>query len=164
MRRSSTASTSYLAAALPYTYPQPNPEPEPNTGAGARPWASPWASPEPDPEPVPNGDPGKEHLLARVAFPSTDPKLFAYLSPLLAESRRALDALPPDGPHDPKILMRVDWGTGEPLLASETIQGGEGEGGGEAGSEGGGEGGGDVFLKKALVKHASSLTVPERKL
>ena len=28
---------------------------------------------------------------------------------------RALATLPEDGPHDPKILMRVDWGVGAPL-------------------------------------------------
>ena len=63
---------------------------------------------------------GKSQLLARVVRPSTHSRLFEYLQPLIAESQRALDALPPDGPHDPKILMRVDWGTGEPLLAASS--------------------------------------------
>ncbi|KOO21928.1 hypothetical protein Ctob_001850 [Chrysochromulina tobinii] len=74
-----------------------------------------------------------------------------YVRPLIAESQRALDALPPDGPHDPKILMRVDWGTGEPLLAasSPTQQA---------------EDSGAFRLDKAIVKKASSLAAPERKL
>ena len=49
-------------------------------------------------------------LMARVVRPSTDPQLFAYLEPLIDRSIQALNALPADGPHDPKILMRVDWG------------------------------------------------------
>eukprot|EP00900_Chrysochromulina_parva_P021751 jgi/Chrpa1/4209/Chrysochromulina_OHIO_Genome00017470-RA len=94
---------------------------------------------------------GKSQLLARVVRPSTHPRLFEYLQPLIAESQRALDALPPDGPHDPKILMRVDWGTGEPLLAasSPTQQA---------------EDSGAFRLDKAIVKKASSLAAPERKL
>jgi len=59
---------------------------------------------------------GKEAVVARVARPATDPALFAYLAPLLAESRRALETLPSDGRFDPKILMRVDWCVGAPEL------------------------------------------------
>ena len=136
---------------------------------------------------------GKEQLMAKVARPSTDPALFAYLAPLLEESRRALDALPADGPHDPKILMRVDWGTGEPLRpvptalpaseaeakagseeatreedeAGNSGGGGGGGGGGGAGSSGGSGGSGSSgsnFLKRALVKRAGSLSAPQKKL
>jgi len=35
---------------------------------------------------------GKEKLMARVARPSTDPQLFAYLAPLLAESKKVIAA------------------------------------------------------------------------
>lgn len=94
---------------------------------------------------------GKSQLLARVVRPSTHSRLFEYLQPLIAESQRALDALPPDGPHDPKILMRVDWGTGEPLLAaSSTTERAEDSGA--------------FRLDKSIVKKASSLAAPERKL
>ena len=120
--------------------------------------------------------------MARVARPSTDPALFAYLAPLLAESRRALDALPFDGPYDPKILMRVDWGTGEPLLpgAPTTPTGGTDDGcevtfGERPAADGvAGKGAarrrqmaaqeGDGFLQAALTKRASSLAAPQRRL
>lgn len=117
---------------------------------------------------------GKEKLMAKVVRPATDPALFAYLEPLIGESLRALDLLPPDGPHDPKILMRVDWCTGEPLLpeAADTAnQDGERE---EADADtaaaaeasvgdkrAAGESG---FLKRALVKRAGSLAAPQKKL
>ena len=115
---------------------------------------------------------GKEKLMARVVRPSTDAALFDYLAPLLDESRRALDALPPDGPHDPKILMRVDWGTGEPLLPARADRAEEGgadadgaadaDAAGAAESGGGSDGG--AFLKRALVKRAGSLAAPQKKL
>ena len=57
---------------------------------------------------------GKEKLVAKVARPSTHAELFRYLQPLVAESQRVLDVLPPDGPHDPKVLLRVDWGAARP--------------------------------------------------
>ena len=94
---------------------------------------------------------GKEKLLAKVVRPSTDAALFAWLQPLIAASKRALDALPPDGPHDPKVLMRVDWGC---------AGGGEDEGGG------GGGGADDVAaaLRRDIVQRASSLGPPQKKL
>ena len=121
---------------------------------------------------------GKEKLMARVVRPSTDPQLFAYLEPLLRESLRALDALPPDGPHDPKILMRVDWGTGAPLLPTGAAEGCDDDedatlapAAGERASSGAGgdgsdgvAGGGANFLKRALVKRAGSLAAPQKKL
>ena len=113
---------------------------------------------------------GKEKLVAKVVRPATDPQLFTYLQPLIDESLRALDALPSDGPHDPKILMRVDWGVGEPLLPT----------GGTATDEGAAAAAGDVaegpsaaeeeaagsegFLKRALVKRASSHAPPAKRL
>ena len=93
---------------------------------------------------------GKEKLLAKVVRPSTDAALFAWLQPLIAASQRALDALPPDGPHDPKVLMRVDWGCA---------------GGGD--DEGGGGGGADdvaASLRRDIVQRASSLGPPQKKL
>ena len=133
---------------------------------------------------------GKEQLMCRVVRPATDPALFAYLEPLVEESLRALEQLPPDGPHDPKILMRVDWGVGEPLLPKLTAANGDGGGddgddgngccdGGDGGGDGtnpeesveecgrkrgGAGGGGDGFLKRALVKRAASLAAPQKKL
>lgn len=146
-------------------------------------------------------------LMARVVRPSTDPELFAYLEPLIAESVRALDALPPDGaravllprlveelndrhnavlvpgPHDPKILMRVDWGTGEPLLPAKPVAQpsssssdsvGTPTVASESGSRKRGTSGQDVpdagpidtssFLKRALASRASSLAAPLKKL
>jgi hypothetical protein len=115
---------------------------------------------------------GKEKLYAKVVRPSTDADLFEYLEPLVRESVRALEALPSDGPLDPKILMRVDWGTGEPLLP-DAEGGADGEssacgsdgtatvregGGGGSGSDGG------AFLKRVLVKRASSLGPPQKRL
>ncbi|EOD25118.1 hypothetical protein EMIHUDRAFT_100849 [Emiliania huxleyi CCMP1516] len=79
---------------------------------------------------------GKESVVARVARPGSDPALFAYFAPLLRESRRAL---PPDGPLDPKILLRVDWCVGRPQGPAQRTQGG---GGGSGGEEGGGDRGG----------------------
>ena len=112
--------------------------------------------------------------------PSTDPDVFAYLAPLIRQSLEAIEALPPDGPHDPKILMRVDWGTGEPLLpcpisTNADEPAGGGDGGGDGGGNGGGDGstvgnggggvrGGGDFLKRALVKRAGSLAAPQKKL
>ena len=114
---------------------------------------------------------GKEKLMAKVARPSTDPALFAYLEPLLHESIRALEELPPDGPHDPKILMRVDWGTGEPLLpptseAAEAAGATEAADGAEASSTTADEASSKEsgFLKRALVKRAGSLAAPQKKL
>ncbi len=101
---------------------------------------------------------GKEKLMAKVARPSSDPELFAYLKPLLDESRRALDALPADGPHDPKILMRVDWGTGEPLLPVRPTHA-DAEAATAAAAEAS-----PGFLSKALVKRAPSLAAPQKKL
>ncbi|KAL1495890.1 hypothetical protein AB1Y20_014534 [Prymnesium parvum] len=59
---------------------------------------------------------GKERQLAKVLRPTIDHEIFAFLEPLVQESRRALDALPPDGKGDPKILMRVDWGSLAPPM------------------------------------------------
>lgn len=113
----------------------------------------------------------------QVVRPSTDPELFTYIQPLVVESLRALDALPPDGPADPKVLMRVDWGAGEPLLpflpsgaqlATEisfggSVQGGGAEGGsmGSSRKQSGKESG---SLKRAIVMRAGSLGPPQKKL
>ena len=102
-------------------------------------------------------------------------------------------ALPPDGPRDPKILMRVhrdhdlhsisaaftydgghfsqvDWGTGEPLLPDHA--GGGAEPAAEehapadepADEPSEGAAGGSRFLKRAIVKRAGSLAAPQKKL
>ena len=116
---------------------------------------------------------GKEKLLAKVVRPSTDPSLFAYLEPLIDKSLEALSAMPEDGPHDPKILMRVDWGTGEPLLpakasvpagAANEADGEEEEEAVETADRGGSGASGEAFLKRALVKRAASLAAPQKKL
>ena len=101
---------------------------------------------------------GKERLLARVVRPSTHPQIWSYLGPMIAESKRALDALPSDGPGDPKILMRVDWGVGEPLLP---------EGSGPSNSpsaETSDAPKADGSLKRALVRRANSLAAPNKRL
>ena len=120
--------------------------------------------------------------MARVVRPASEPKLFTYLAPLLAASRKALDALPPDGPADPKILMRVDWGVGEPLLptspqpsSNATVPG---DGAASAPSQHATSDGEETreahdhcgttsesgFLKRALVKRAGSLAAPQKRL
>ena len=108
---------------------------------------------------------GKEKLMAKVVRPSTDPELFKYLEPLLKESLRALDALPSDGPHDPKILMRVDWGTGAPLLPTGDEGGADDEDDAAVAPVDSSDGvAGGNFLKRALVKRAGSLAAPQKKL
>ena len=62
---------------------------------------------------------GKEKLVAQVIRPSTHASLFSYFAPLVAESQRVLAALPSDGAHDPKVLLRVDWGCCTPTAGAE---------------------------------------------
>jgi hypothetical protein len=101
-------------------------------------------------------------LLAKVVRPSTDPEIFGYLQPLIKESLKALDALPSDGPGDPKLLMRVDWGTGEPLLRQAPGRAAADDASATDGSSGGAKGGGS--LKRAIVMRASSMGPPQKKL
>ena len=101
---------------------------------------------------------GKERLLARVVRPSTHPQIWSYLGPMIAESKRALDALPSDGPGDPKILMRVDWGVGEPLLPEDSGPSNS------PSAETSDAPKADGSLKRALVRRANSLAAPNKRL
>ena len=102
---------------------------------------------------------GKEKLMARVVRPDTDADVFRYLEPLVAASLRALDCLPADGPHDPKILMRVDWGAGEPQLPTAAADDEAADGDQMEPAERNGR-----DLKRALVQRATSLAAPQRRL
>lgn len=97
---------------------------------------------------------GKEKLVAKVVRPSTHAELFRYLQPLVAESQRVLDALPPDGPHDPKVLLRVDWGCCSPAAqasASEAVARSTAADEVEA-------------VRRDIVQRASSLGPPQKRL
>ena len=97
---------------------------------------------------------GKEKLVAKVVRPSTHAELFRYLQPLVAESQRVLDALPPDGPHDPKVLLRVDWGCCSPAArasASEAVARTTAADEVEA-------------VRRDIVQRASSLGPPQKRL